>query len=735
MTRNPNHCLRKTRFLTFTTISILISHVAFLLDSSILNEQDKMLHQAAALPSLVEGNENLEIQIVVSGLSEPTGFAFVDNSTLLVIEKGGQVRMILNGRLMEEPLLSLPVDSINERGLLGIAIRQKVVNDQERDTNATDLEIDTSPIRSENNFVGKTGMEVFLFFTERLPAWTDSVYSSYGSTTTSEELRNRVYKYQWKNQNLTNPELILDLPALPGPNHNGGKIAIGPDNYLYAIIGDLNHKGKLQNVKNGPEADDTGVILRINPDKSEQGFDIKYNNSLSSSNRDNSTTRSDVDDINYNITQRYYAYGIRNSFGIAFDPLTGRLWETENGLNRYDEINVVEPGFNSGWQVVMGPLSRNSNDTDSILRDKLVLFPWAYYSDPVISWKEVVAPTAIEFINSSKLGEAYKDNIFVGDHNNGNLYFLKVNNTRNGISLDADNNGGFIIQQQHNRLVSANSTVDLSDLVVDNNDELSTIVFGKGFGSITDIKTGPDGYVYVVSFHDGILYRIQPSEMLSYSQSRGGEGGELHQQQSLSFNLSEKLLPQAITLINSKYAEWKGINGPLGRPISNVSLSLDGFAFSALYETGAIYWKIGGIPHEIHGSIYNKWKNLGAELSELGYPITDQRPSISGDGGYFNLFEHGAIYWTPNTGAHAIYGDIYNRWKNLGAELSELGYPLTDVQYVAEGQGSLSYFEGGSIRVFSNNGTVQVLHSKDYADIIGQNDVFLRRSPFGNTCH
>jgi hypothetical protein len=64
--------------------------------------------------------------------------------------------------------------------------------------------------------------------------------------------------------------------------------------------------------------------------------------------------------------------------------------------------------------------------------------------------------------------------------------------------------------------------------------------------------------------------------------------------------------------------------------------------------------------------------------------------------------------------------------KTLGAELSELGYPLTDVENVSEGEdGSISYFQGGSIRVFSNNGTVQVYHSKDYADIImGQNDIY-----------
>jgi aldose sugar dehydrogenase len=715
------------KFFAFAAIFILTSDIAFLGNSSIFSGQSKMLQQASAFPSLADEHANLNVQVVASGLSEPTGIAFVINSTILILEKGGQVRMIVDGQLIEEPILTLPVDPINERGLLGIAVMQSIINDQNNLTNTTNPAIERSSIPSGNNFEDrKIKIEVFLYFTERLPSATDSLSSTYWSTySPGEELRNRVYKYEWKNQNLTNPELILDLPALPGPNHNGGKIAIGPDNYLCAIIGDLNHKGKLQNVRNGPEPDDTGVILRINLSQSEHETNLDNNNSFFSPFRDNNTTIAimDIDDSKYNITLRYYAYGIRNSFGIAFDPVTGNLWETENGLNEYDEINVVNPGFNSGWQAVMGPLLRNSNDTNSILRDKLVLFPSSYYSDPVISWKQVVAPTAIEFINSSKLGEEFKDNIFVGDYNNGNLYFFKVNNTRNGLSLSTDSNV-VVSRQQNDGWLIANSTVNLSDRVVDNNDELSDLVFGTGFGSIRDIKTGQDGYMYIISFHDGILYRIVPSgATISYSPER--EEQQQQQQQFAYLNLSEMLLGQATDLINSKYQQSGGDNGSLGRPVSNVSLTSDHLAFSRFYETGAIYLKIGGIPHEVHGSIFNKWKDMGAERSELGYPLSDLIPSSSGNGGYFNLFEHGAIYWTPSIGAHTIYGDIYNKWKDMGAERSELGYPLTDVENVAEAEdGSISYFQGGSIRVL-NNGTVQAYHSKDYTDIImGQNHAY-----------
>jgi glucose/arabinose dehydrogenase len=189
------------------------------------------------------------------------------------------------------------------------------------------------------------------------------------------------------------------------------------------------------------------------------------------------------------VLSKYYAYGIRNSFGIDFDPLTGNLWDAENGPASYDEINLVRPGFNSGWQTVMGPISL-SGDTE----DDLVNFPGSHYADPLFSWTEPPAVTDIEFLDSSTLGDRYANNIFVGDINNGNLYFFEVNENRDGIILDTS-------QQESG----------LSDLVVDNEQELSAITFGSGFGGITDIETGPNGSLYVLSYDDGIIYEISRS--------------------------------------------------------------------------------------------------------------------------------------------------------------------------------------------------------------------------------
>jgi glucose/arabinose dehydrogenase len=194
---------------------------------------------------------------------------------------------------------------------------------------------------------------------------------------------------------------------------------------------------------------------------------------------------------------KYFAYGIRNSFGLAVDPLTKTLWMTENGPNKYDEINVVKPGFNSGWQRVIGPMEKNDGKTTA----DLVQIQGSHYADPVFSWLEPVGLTDIEFLNSTKLGAKYANNIFVGDITNGNLYFFTVNKDRTGITFEDSTEG----------TGGDNQSSGLTDRIADNPDEVSAITFGTGFkGGITDIETGPDGYLYVLSY-DGKLYRIVPT--------------------------------------------------------------------------------------------------------------------------------------------------------------------------------------------------------------------------------
>jgi aldose sugar dehydrogenase len=396
-----------------------------------------VVQTAYAQPTI--NDPNLSAEAVVAGLSFPTSMAFLDENNILILEKEGSVRLVSNGVLQGTPVLQIPVNSQNERGLLGIEV---VVNDSNITAGTAPNGVSSPPT-------------VFLYYTEE-------------GGGEDGELRNRVYKYQWNGQSLVNPTLILDLPAGPGTNHQGGKLIVGPDGYLYVVIGELQREGQLQNIQGGPAPDDSGVIFRVNPQDGSAASDNPFQG----------------DALN-----RYFAYGVRNSFGIAFDPITGLLWDTENGEESYDEINIVNPGFNSGWKAVMGPIS-----TAGISENDLVQFPGSKYADPVFSWVESFGITDIEFLNSEQLGQRYENNIFAGDITQGNLYFFEVNENRNGLNFNTQSYPG------------------LSDLVADTDDESSSITLGTGFTGITDIETGPDGFLYILTHDretgDGDLYRI-----------------------------------------------------------------------------------------------------------------------------------------------------------------------------------------------------------------------------------
>ena len=194
----------------------------------------------------------------------------------------------------------------------------------------------------------------------------------------------------------------------------------------------------------------------------------------------------------------YYAYGIKNSFGIGFDPLTGNLWDTENGPQFGDEINLVEPGFNSGWEKVQGIWVLNQTRyKEGVLNDsskvEFVDFNGkGKYSNPEFVWDKSVAPTALVFLNSNKLGQQYQNDIFVGSVKKGIIYHFDLNQDRKSLSLDGD----------------------LADSILSKKDDASKIIFGKNFGVITDLEVGPDGYLYVVASiketDKGAIYRIVP---------------------------------------------------------------------------------------------------------------------------------------------------------------------------------------------------------------------------------
>jgi len=391
-------------------------------------------------------DNNLRIELVADGLAQPTSMTFVDEDTILVLEKDtGMIRVVNNGTLEKNPALAVRVDPNAERGLLGIDILERGIGQSKDD-----------------DFV-------FIYLTEEA-----------NENGKGDSVRNRVYRYNWNGTDLSNPVLLLDLPGEPGPYHNGGKIKVGPDEQLYVVIGDLTSPSTiLQNHVLDSDAipNNTSVIIRIDP----------LNGNPSSDNPFKNQNQNDLID-NFSLDY-YYAYGIRNSFGLSFDPITGSLWDTENGEDKFDETNLVKPGFNSGWYKIMGPISRNKNFSEN----DLVMLNNSYYSDPKFSWFKPIGVTDLEFYNSSRLGNKFSNNIFVGGINAGDLYFFKIDDNRTGIRIDPSMSGH----------------TDLTDSIADPQDDLSPALFARGFiCRITDIETVSDGYVYVLTYSDGRLYRI-----------------------------------------------------------------------------------------------------------------------------------------------------------------------------------------------------------------------------------
>src|SRR5215212_9288685 len=158
---------------------------------------------------------------------------------------------------------------------------------------------------------------------------------------------------------------------------------------------------------------------------------------------------------------------------------------------------------------------------------------------------------------------------------------------------------------------------------------------------------------------------------------------------------------RTMSAIDDKYAQLGGPAGFLGRPAdagagSGEMDTPDRRGRCRDFEHGSIYWSQQTKAHEVHGDIRVKWARLGGERGFLGFPVTDETGTPNGRG-RFNHFEHGSIYWTPATGAHEVHGAIRDKWASLGWELGPLGYPITDETPTPDGVGRYNHFQRGSI--------------------------------------
>ncbi|HEX8130786.1 MAG TPA: PQQ-dependent sugar dehydrogenase [Pyrinomonadaceae bacterium] len=460
--------------------------------------------QRTATATLVTGptvlNAGLGVRKVMGGLNQPTGLAVLGSGDFFVLEKA--TGKVIRNQFGVAPgtVLDLAVNSASERGLLGIALHPQF----------------------------PANPRVYLYWTE----------SSTGTDTTNADevplLGNRVDSFLWNGSTLTLERNLIRLRALQQDagqpsrgNHNGGIIRFGLDGKLYVIMGDNGRRGLLQNLPFGPSANPQGPTVADDqfggpaPDDAHlTGVVLRLN--------DDGTTPSDnpFHDAATNLTgeaavnvKKVFAYGIRNSFGMAFDPASGQLWTQENGDDSFDEINRVVPAFNGGWIQLMGPsarvaefkaieLSRSGGlqqlrwppdriaDTPAEALARLFQLPGAIYTEPEFSWKYAVAPSPLGFIRGRALGA-------------GNEGALVVGASRPTLA------GGYLFRFNlaSNRRTLSFTDARLADLVADNADkfdlaESESLLFGRDFGVTTDIQSAPGGNLYVVSLSDGTVYEI-----------------------------------------------------------------------------------------------------------------------------------------------------------------------------------------------------------------------------------
>jgi uncharacterized repeat protein (TIGR01451 family) len=442
-------------------------------------------------PSMLD--PNLSVKTVVTGLSQPTSMAFIGNNDFFVLEKNtGKVQRVVNGAV-QSTVLDLAVNSASERGLLGIALHP--------------------------NFV--LNGYVYLY-------WTES-NTGVDSTNLADValLGNRVDRYIWNGSTLVFDRNLIHLHAYQADanqplrgNHNGGVLRFGPDGKLYILMGDNGRRGLLQNNQLGPVPDDqfggpepdnnhlTGFVLRLNDDGSTPADNPFFNASTPL-----------TGEAAANI-KKLYAYGVRNSFGVAFDPLSGNLWDEENGDDAFDEINRITAGSNNGWVEIMGPVSRvaqfkqiettygtgdlqqlrwppsNIADTPAAALARLYMLPGAHYNDPEFSWKYAIPVSPLGFVAGRGLGPQFEGDMFVGAART----FLV---------------GGFLFRFKltPDRLHFSFTDPRLNDLVADNLDkfditESESLLIGRDFGITTDIETGPNGDLYIVSNTNGAVYEV-----------------------------------------------------------------------------------------------------------------------------------------------------------------------------------------------------------------------------------
>lgn len=416
---------------------------------------------------------DFKAELVVKGLTRPTGMIFLDDNDMLIAEKQGAVQRINGNEILQYAVLDIRqiVNDTGERGLLSIAVSHP--KDEGKDQK------NKSPV-------------IYVMFTNEQGKNSTNSSCLPQSCRNLENVFNSLYRYDFKDGVMVNPKLLANIPLYSNESiqHIGGAVMVGPDKKLYFTGGDGRGCEYFEDC-----AAKTSYFTGNNETKSNGGIFFLTDNPHVVSNG--------------TLHEYYqYAYGVRNSFGLDFDPVTGNLWDTENGPAFVDEINLVEPGFNSGWPKYQGiwsvtnysqlfnnppPGLPNGYYFTEIPQDPADFNGLGNYSTPEFTWNQTVGATALKFFDSNKYGSNFNNDIFVATFKGGNIYHFDLNKDRNQLLLKGP----------------------LTDNVANNDEEMNNAILAQDFGpnGISDLEVGPDGYLYVLTYgQNAAIYRIVPNE-------------------------------------------------------------------------------------------------------------------------------------------------------------------------------------------------------------------------------
>jgi glucose/arabinose dehydrogenase len=229
------------------------------------------------------------------------------------------------------------------------------------------------------------------------PNWPHTPYVYvYATRSAKGKLRNQVTRIKAKDNHGVSFTTLVSTPASASPYHNGGRILFGPDGKLYAIVGDGHNSANAQDRTKNLR----GKILRMNRDGS-------------------------VPKTNPFPKSLIWSYGHRNSFGFAFDSQTNKLWETENGPECNDEINLISQGSNFAWGSSENCSGSSPDDTNNSGPDPK-RFPKAWFVS-------TIGITGDAFCTGCGLSGVEGD-LFFGDVNTGKLRRFNLNPARDDFS-------------------------------------------------------------------------------------------------------------------------------------------------------------------------------------------------------------------------------------------------------------------------------------------------------------